>query len=100
MILVTGATGDAGGAVVRALARDGRRLRALVRPGSHPGSGYRCYRAEQAREALSIGLLRSLDVPLPAIGQVLAARDVVAVLGAVKDRLEADLVGDDACSPA
>jgi NAD(P)-dependent dehydrogenase (short-subunit alcohol dehydrogenase family) len=41
MILVTGATGDAGGAVVRALARDGRRLRALVRPGSDPGSGDR-----------------------------------------------------------
>ncbi len=34
MILVTGATGNAGGAVIRALARDGRRVRALVRPGS------------------------------------------------------------------
>jgi DNA-binding transcriptional MerR regulator len=43
-----------------------------------PDSGYRYYRAEQAREALSIGLLRSLDVPLPTIGQVLAGRDVVA----------------------
>jgi DNA-binding transcriptional MerR regulator len=65
----------------------------LLRPAwVDPGSGYRYYRAEQAREALSIGLLRSLDVPLPAIGQVLAGGDVVAVLGAVKDRLEADLV--------
>jgi DNA-binding transcriptional MerR regulator/effector-binding domain-containing protein len=65
----------------------------LLRPAwVDPGSGYRYYRAEQAREALSIGLLRSLDVPLPAIGQVLAGRDVVAVLAAVKDRLEADLV--------
>jgi DNA-binding transcriptional MerR regulator len=65
----------------------------LLRPAwVDPDSGYRYYRAERAREALSIGLLRSLDVPLPAIGQVLAGRDVVAVLGAVKDRLEADLV--------
>jgi DNA-binding transcriptional MerR regulator len=65
----------------------------LLRPAwVDPGSGYRYYRAEQAREALSIGLLRSLEVPLPAIGQVLAGSDVVAVLGAVKDRLEADLV--------
>jgi DNA-binding transcriptional MerR regulator len=65
----------------------------LLRPAwVDPDSGYRYYRAEQGREALSIGLLRSLDVPLPAIGQVLAGRDVVAVLGAVKDRLEADLV--------
>jgi DNA-binding transcriptional MerR regulator len=65
----------------------------LLRPAwVDPGSGYRYYRAEQAGEALSIGLLRSLDVPLPAIGQVLAGRDVVAVLGAAKDRLEADLV--------
>jgi DNA-binding transcriptional MerR regulator len=65
----------------------------LLRPAwTDPGSGYRYYRAEQARQALSIGLLRSLDVPLPAIGQVLAGTDVAAVLGAVKDRLEADLV--------
>jgi len=65
----------------------------LLRPAwVDPGSGYRYYRAEQAREALSIGLLRSLEVPLPAIGQVLAGRDVAGVLGAVKDRLEADLV--------
>jgi DNA-binding transcriptional MerR regulator len=64
----------------------------LLRPAwVDPGSGYRYYQAEQAREALSIGLLRSLDVPLPAIGQVLVGRDVVEVLGAVKDRLEADL---------
>ncbi|WP_240780190.1 MerR family DNA-binding transcriptional regulator, partial [Nonomuraea zeae] len=35
-------------------------------------TGYRYYRASQAREALSIGLLRSLDVPLPVVGQVLS----------------------------
>lgn len=65
----------------------------LLRPAwVDPGSGYRYYRAGQARAALSISLLRSLDVPLPAIGQVLAGRDVAAVLGAVKDRVEADLV--------
>jgi uncharacterized protein YbjT (DUF2867 family) len=33
-VLVTGATGNAGGAVVRALARAGQPVRALVRPGS------------------------------------------------------------------
>jgi hypothetical protein len=41
---------------------------------------------------LSVKQLRHYDVPLLAIGQVLAGRDVVAVLGAVKDRLEADPV--------
>jgi uncharacterized protein YbjT (DUF2867 family) len=34
MFLVTGATGNAGGAVVRALVADGQSVRALVRPGS------------------------------------------------------------------
>src|SRR5262249_38733062 len=54
----------------------------LLRPARvDPDSGYRYYRADQAREALSIGLLRSLDVPLPAIGQVLASRGVAEVLG-------------------
>jgi DNA-binding transcriptional MerR regulator len=65
----------------------------LLRPAwVDPDSGYRYYRADQARDALSIGLLRSLEVPLPAIGQVLAGRDVVAALGEVRDQLEADLV--------
>jgi DNA-binding transcriptional MerR regulator len=65
----------------------------LLRPAwVDPDSGYRYYRAEQARDALSIGLLRSLDVPLPAIGQVLAGNGMAEVLGAVRDRLEADLV--------
>ncbi len=35
-------------------------------------TGYRYYRHEQARDALSIGLLRSLDVPLAVIAQVLS----------------------------
>ncbi|NUT91838.1 MAG: MerR family transcriptional regulator [Saccharothrix sp.] len=36
------------------------------------GSGYRYYRRDQARQALSIALLRSLDVPLPVVAEVLA----------------------------
>ncbi|XVV07428.1 MerR family transcriptional regulator [Actinosynnema sp. CA-248983] len=35
-------------------------------------SGYRYYRRDQARQALSIALLRSLDVPLPVVAAVLA----------------------------
>jgi hypothetical protein len=35
-----------------------------------PDSGYRYYRPSQARAAMSIGLLRSLEVPLAAIGRV------------------------------
>ncbi|WP_311922435.1 GyrI-like domain-containing protein [Microbispora sp. H10836] len=38
-----------------------------------PASGYRYYRTAQARDALVIGLLRSLDVPLPVVAAVLAA---------------------------
>lgn len=65
----------------------------LLRPAwVDPDSGYRYYRADQARDALSVGLLRSLDVPLPAIGQVLAGRGIAEVLGGVRDRMEADLV--------
>jgi DNA-binding transcriptional MerR regulator len=65
----------------------------LLRPAQvDPDSGYRYYRADQARDALSIGLLRSLDVPLPAIGQVLAGRGIAEVLGGVRDQMEADLV--------
>ncbi|GAA4130172.1 MerR family transcriptional regulator [Actinomadura keratinilytica] len=54
-----------------------------------PDTGYRYYRPGQARDALVIGLLRSLDVPLAAIGQVLAG--ATGVLGDVRDRMEADL---------
>lgn len=56
-----------------------------------PGSGYRYYRASQAREAMVIGLLRSLDVPLPVIGRVLAGADLAGTLGEVRDRMEAEL---------
>ncbi|MGV9534292.1 MerR family transcriptional regulator [Streptosporangium sandarakinum] len=54
-----------------------------------PDSGYRYYRPDQARAALLIGLLRSLDVPLPSIGRVLS--DGTDALGGVRDRMEADL---------
>jgi DNA-binding transcriptional MerR regulator len=56
-----------------------------------PDSGYRYYRPDQARDALSVGLLRSLDIPLDAIGQVLSGGDSARVLGQVRDRMEADL---------
>jgi DNA-binding transcriptional MerR regulator len=65
-----------------------------------PGSGYRYYRPGQARDALAIGLLRSLDVPLTAIGEVLApdgggraliGEGAARVLGEVRDRLEAEV---------
>ncbi|MFD0886839.1 MerR family transcriptional regulator [Streptosporangium algeriense] len=56
-----------------------------------PDSGYRYYRVGQARQALSIGLLRSLDVPLSAIGEVLSGVAAAEVLGRVRDELEAEL---------
>ncbi|MGW0659827.1 MerR family transcriptional regulator [Streptodolium elevatio] len=52
-------------------------------------TGYRYYRHEQARDALSIGLLRSLDVPLAAIAQVLSG--ATGALDGVHERLEAEL---------
>jgi DNA-binding transcriptional MerR regulator len=52
-------------------------------------TGYRYYRAGQAREALSIGLLRSLDVPLPVVGQVLSG--ATGALASVRESLEAEL---------
>ncbi|UKY51935.1 MerR family transcriptional regulator [Streptomyces inhibens] len=56
-----------------------------------PGTGYRSCRADQARDALSIGLLRSLDVPLAAIGEVLRGPDAARVLAEVRDRLDDEL---------
>jgi DNA-binding transcriptional MerR regulator len=52
-------------------------------------TGYRYYRRAQARQALSIGLLRSLDVPLPVIREVLAG-DTEALAG-VRAGQEAEL---------
>lgn len=52
-------------------------------------TGYRYYRRDQARDALAIGLLRSLDVPLGAIPQVLSGHP--GALEGVHDRLDAEL---------
>jgi DNA-binding transcriptional MerR regulator len=52
-------------------------------------SGYRYYRRDQARQALSIGLLRSLDVPLPVIAAVLSG--AAGVLDGVRETQEAEL---------
>ncbi|WP_182900894.1 MerR family transcriptional regulator [Microbispora sp. H10830] len=66
-----------------------------------PASGYRYYRTAQARDALVIGLLRSLDVPLPVVAEVLSHGDegedargrdsAAAALARVRDDLEAEL---------
>lgn len=56
-----------------------------------PDTGYRYYRADQARDAMSIGLLRSLDVPLAAIKDVLSTKDPARALGDVRDRLDGEL---------
>ncbi|MGN9845808.1 MerR family transcriptional regulator [Nonomuraea sp. H19] len=62
----------------------------LLRPAYVDGeTGYRYYRASQARAALSIGLLRSLDVPLPVVGEVLSGSP--GALEGVRDSLEAEL---------
>lgn len=62
----------------------------LLRPACvDTATGYRYYRAAQARTAISIALLRSLDVPLPVVGQVLAGTE--GALEAVHDSLEAEL---------
>ncbi|MEU7838406.1 MULTISPECIES: MerR family transcriptional regulator [unclassified Nonomuraea] len=62
----------------------------LLRPACvDTATGYRYYRAAQARTAMSIGLLRSLDVPLPVVGQVLAGTE--GALESVHDTLEAEL---------
>ncbi|MEU6781996.1 MerR family transcriptional regulator [Nonomuraea angiospora] len=52
-------------------------------------TGYRFYRASQARVALSIALLRSLDVPLAVVGEVLAGGS--QALEGVREGLEAEL---------
>ena len=65
----------------------------LLRPAwVDPDSSYRYYRPDQARDALSIGLLRSLDVPLAAIAEVLAGERAPEVLIETRQRLDAELV--------
>ncbi|GAA0939948.1 MerR family transcriptional regulator [Nonomuraea longicatena] len=52
-------------------------------------TGYRYYRREQARRAMAIGLLRSLDVPLAVVGEVLSGAS--AALEGVRTSLESEL---------
>jgi DNA-binding transcriptional MerR regulator len=54
-----------------------------------PDSGYRYYRRAQARQALSISLLRSIDVPLPVIAAVLSG--TADALDGVRATQEAEL---------
>jgi DNA-binding transcriptional MerR regulator len=54
-------------------------------------TGYRRYRREQAPAAIAIALLRSLDVPLPAIRELLAADDPSAVLERERARRARDV---------
>ncbi|MGV9383284.1 MerR family transcriptional regulator [Nonomuraea sp. NPDC003707] len=62
----------------------------LLRPAQVDAvTGYRFYRASQARVALSIALLRSLDVPLAVVGEVLAGG--AQALEGVREELEAEL---------
>ncbi|WP_242883294.1 MerR family transcriptional regulator [Actinomadura litoris] len=56
-----------------------------------PASGYRYYRRDQARDALSIGLLRTLEVPLPAVARALSG-DAADALREARDRIEDDLL--------
>lgn len=55
-----------------------------------PASGYRYYRPGQARDALLIGLLRGMDVPLPVVARVLSG-DEGGALKEARDRIEADV---------
>lgn len=58
-----------------------------------PGTGYRYYHPRQARTAVTIALLRSLDVPLPAIHELLVADEEGAerILAGERERLAAEL---------
>ena len=66
----------------------------LLRPARVDDSGYRYYARSQARDAIAISLLRSLDVPLAAVKEILAANEAGALasrLGAERVRIERDL---------
>ncbi|MEV0651194.1 MerR family transcriptional regulator [Phytomonospora sp. NPDC050363] len=61
-----------------------------------PHSGYRNYSRAQARDALTIALLRDADVPLPAIAEIVrsAAAERSALLRAEGERLAARIERD------
>lgn len=57
-----------------------------------PGTGYRYYSPAQARQALAIALLRSLDVPLPQIAEAMADEEAIPkMLAAHLARVEAEI---------
>lgn len=58
-----------------------------------PQTGYRYYHQRQARTAVTIALLRSLDVPLAAISQLLVADEegIERILAAERARIAAEL---------
>jgi DNA-binding transcriptional MerR regulator len=57
-----------------------------------PGTGYRYYSAGQARQALAIALLRTLDVPLAEIAEAMSDEDSVPkMLAAHLARVEAEI---------
>src|SRR5262245_6987379 len=58
-----------------------------------PETGYRYYHPRQARTAVTIALLRSLDVPLPTIHALLVADDEATerLLAGERERLAAEL---------
>jgi len=56
-----------------------------------PDSGYRYYHRGQARSAITIGLLRSLDVPLADIHALLVAERVAPLLDRQRARLAAEV---------
>jgi DNA-binding transcriptional MerR regulator len=62
------------------------------------GSGYRYYAPEQARDALTIALLREMDLPLAVIAQTLAAEPEsrAQILRAERDRLAERISRDQA----
>lgn len=67
----------------------------LLRPAYvDPASGYRYYRADQAHDAITIGLLRSIDLPLSAISTVLSGdgATVRAVLDRERDRIDQERI--------
>jgi DNA-binding transcriptional MerR regulator len=69
----------------------------LLRPDRvDPATGYRYYATARVRDALTVALLRDLDVPLPVIAELLAAGDAerVRLLGLERDRLAARIARD------
>jgi len=58
-----------------------------------PSSGYRYYAPQQAREAVMIGMLRSLDIPIPVIKQLVNADSASfkTILEKEQERIKKDL---------